>query len=292
MGSSGMSAASHAAVYAGSVVHTRLRPVRHRLRYRMMALLLDLDELPLLSARLKLFSVERFNLFAFFGRDHLAGDDTPLRIQVEAQLARAGIATDGGPIRVLCMPRVLGAVFNPLSVFFCHAANGDLRAVLYEVNNTFGQRHSYLIPVADPQQRVHRQRCAKQFYVSPFMEMAMDYHFRLVAPADRVSIGIEAHDASGPILSAGFSARRQELSDATLLRTLLRHPMLAARVFGGIHWEALKLWRKGMRVLPRPAPPPNPVTVVLPARPAVVWPARPAVVLPTRPAVVLPARPV
>ncbi len=269
MGSGGMSEPFETALYVGSVVHTRLRPVRHRLRYRMMTLLLDLDELPLLSRRLRLFSAERFNLFAFFGRDHLAGDDTPLRIQVETQLARAGIAPDGGRIRLLCMPRVFGAVFNPLSVFFCHAANGDLRAVLYEVNNTFGQRHSYLIPVSDPQQRVHRQRCAKQFYVSPFMEMAMDYHFRIVAPAHRVSIAIEAHDASGPILSAGFTGQRLALSDASLLRTLLRHPMLAAQVLGGIHWEALKLWRKGMRIQPRPAPPPEPVTIL----PATVVPA-------------------
>ena len=114
--------------------------------------------------------------------------------------------------------------------------------------------------------RVHRQRCAKQFYVSPFMEMAMHYHFRIVAPARRVAIGIAAHDATGPVLSACFTGQRQALSDATLLRGLLRHPMMAAQVLGGIHWEALKLWRKGMRTRPRPAPPADPVSIVLPAR--------------------------
>lgn len=261
-----MSGGFVSAVYVGSVVHTRLRPVRHRLRYRMMMLLLDLDELTDVSRRLWLFSADRFNLFAFFGRDHLADGAAPLRSQVEAQLVRAGITPDGGPIRVLCMPRVLGAVFNPLSVFFCHAANGDLRAVLYEVKNTFGQRHSYLIPIDDARQPVHRQRCAKQFYVSPFMEMAMQYHFRLVAPDRRVVIGITAHDATGPVLSAGFTGQRRTLSDARLLRGLLRHPMMAVQVLGAIHWEALKLWRKGMRIRRRPAPPADPVSIVLSER--------------------------
>ena len=234
----------------------------------MMMVLFDLDELPQLSARLRLFSADRFNLFAFFGRDHLAGSEESLRGQVEAHLARAGMALDGGAIRLLCMPRVLGTVFNPLSVYFCHAANGDLRAVLYEVNNTFGQRHSYLIPVDDPLQRVFRQSCAKQLYVSPFMEMAMHYNFRLVTPHRRTLIAIETHDAAGPVLSACFTGERQVLSDSMLLRHFVRHPMMAMQVLGAIHWEALKLWRKGMRVQPRPAPPEDPVSIVLPARPA------------------------
>ena len=253
------------AIYTGSVAHTRLRPVHHRLRYRMLMLLLDLDELPRLSGALRVFSTERFNLFGFRGRDHLAGSATPLRSQIEQQLRRAGIAVDGGAIRLLCMPRVLGGVFNPLSVFFCHAADGALRALLYEVNNTFGQRHSYLIPVADPGAPIQRQSCAKQFYVSPFMDMAMQYHFRLSPPGARVAIAIEAHDAAGPMFSACFAGRRQDLNDANLLRALLRHPLLALQVLGGIHWEALKIWRKGVRPRPRPAPPAEPVSIV--ARP-------------------------
>lgn len=256
------------AIYIGSVVHTRLRPVRHRLRYRMLLLLLDLDELPRLAAHLRLFSSGCLNVFAFHDRDHLDGSDAPLRAQVEAQLARAGIDLEGGPIRVLCMPRILGAAFNPLSVFFCHAADGRLRAMLYEVNNTFGQRHGYLIPVDDPHHAVIRQRCAKQFYVSPFMEMAMHYHFRIVAPGHGTTIAIEAHDTDGPVLSACFTGQRQSLTDRALLRGLLRHPMMAAKVVGGIHWEALKLWRKGMRIRPRPAPPANAVSIVVPARSA------------------------
>jgi uncharacterized protein len=254
------------AIYAGSVVHTRLRPVRHRLRYRMLTLLLDIDELPRLAQALSVFSVDRFNLFSFHSRDHLAGDGTPLRIQVERHLAKAGLSMEGGALRVLCMPRVLGFVFNPLSVFFCHGPAGDLRAVLYEVNNTFGERHSYLIPATGAAKGPRRHSCEKRFYVSPFMEMAVRYHFRLAEPAARAAIAIEVHDAAGPMLSACFAGRREALSTGTLLHAFLRHPMLAFQVLGGIHWEALKLWRKGMRVQPRPMPPSEPVSIVLEQR--------------------------
>ncbi len=252
---------SVSALYLGTVVHTRLRPVRHRLRYRMLTLLLDLDEIPALAQRLRLFSVDRFNLFGFSERDHLAAGGEPLRRQVEAALAAAGIAPDGGPIRLLAMPRVLGSVFNPLSLFFCHGGDGALRAVLYEVNNTFGQRHSYLIPVDGPGLPI-RQECAKDFYVSPFMDMALRYRFRLTPPAEKFGVAIEVRDDAGTVLTAGFAARRHALTDGALLRGFLRHPLLAAQVLGGIHWEAVKLWRKGMRVQPRPVPPPEPISIV------------------------------
>ena len=256
---------SISALYTGTVVHTRMRPVRHRLRYRMMMLLLDLDEIPALARRLRLFSVDRFNLFGFAERDHLVPGAGSLRAQVEAALTAAGITPDGGPIRLLAMPRVLGSVFNPLSIFFCHARSGALCAVLYEVNNTFGQRHSYLIPVAGPGLPI-RQECAKGFYVSPFMDMALRYRFRLIPPSERLGVAIEVRDATGPVLTAGLAARREPLTDGALLRGFLRHPLLAAQVLGAIHWEAAKLWGKGMRVRPRPPPPAEPVSIVLPGR--------------------------
>lgn len=257
---------SGSAIYAGSVVHTRLRPVRHRLRYRMFSMLLDLDEIPALSARLRWFSAARFNLFGFYGRDHLAGDGTPLRAQVEAALTAAGIDLGGGRILLLAMPRVLGMVFNPLSVFWCHDADGALRAVLYEVNNTFGQRHSYLIPVSEP--GPVRQKCKKSFYVSPFMDMGLNYRFRLEPPADRVAMAIDVSDAGGSILKVAFAARREALTDAALLSGFVRHPLLAAQVLGGIHWEAAKLWRKGLRTRPRPAPPAKPISIIAHGGPA------------------------
>jgi DUF1365 family protein len=252
------------AIYRGSVVHTRLRPVRHRLRYAMPMLLLDLDELPALDRSVPGLSLGRFNLFGFYERDHLAGDGTPLRRQIEAKLTEAGIALAGGAIRLLCMPRVLGFAFNPLSIFFCHGPDGALRAVLYEVRNTFGQRHCYLIPATPGVDGVQRQACDKCFYVSPFMEMAMQYHFRLAGPGPRVAVSIEARDQKGPVLSACFAGKRQSLTGANLLRLFPRYPLLAMQVLGGIHWEALKLWLKGMRLQPRPAPPAHPVSIVRP----------------------------
>jgi DUF1365 family protein len=245
------------AIYHGQVVHTRFRPVRHRLKHRLMWLLLDLDELPMLARRLRLFSLNRFNLVDFRDRDHGDGSGVALRAQVETHLQHAGLEPDGGAIRVLCMPRVLGTVFNPLSVFFCHRADGRLRAMLYEVNNTFGDRHLYLLPVAeaDSHQPVQRQSCAKQLHVSPFMDMAMTYYFRIAPPGDRAVVAIEGHDAEGPMISAAFAGRRHALTDGNLLRAFMTRPLLGVQVLGAIHWEALKLWRKGVRLRARPQPP-------------------------------------
>lgn len=159
------------------------------------------------------------------------------------------------------MPRVLGMVFNPLTVYFCHRADGGLQAMLYEVNNTFGQRHSYLIPVTGDVRGALRQRCDKRFYVSPFMDMGLSYAFRVTLPDESLSLGVDAHDAAGPVLLAAFTGRRRPLTDARLLAAFLAHPLLAGRVLGGIHWGALKLWWKGMRLRPRPAPPAEAVTI-------------------------------
>ena len=131
--------------------------------------------------------------------------------------------------------------------------------MVYEVNNTFGQRHTYLIPATGT--AVQHQGCDKRFYVSPFMDMEQRYRFRVVPPGERFALAIESADDAGPLLYAAFTGRRGVLGDAGLARALLGHGLQAMRVVGGIHWEALKLWLKGMRLRPRPAPPSEPVTV-------------------------------
>jgi DUF1365 family protein len=248
-------------LYFGTVVHQRLRPVRHELSYRVFSLLLDLDEIPALARRLRLFSHNRFNLLSFHDRDHGGRRAEPIRPHVEAQLARAGIALEGGPIRLLCFPRVLGYVFNPLSIYFCHHRGGALRAVLYEVSNTFGEQHGYLIPVDQEQGEIVRQSCAKEFYVSPFMAMECRYEFRLTPPAERLAVFIRQSDRDGPLLHASLEGSRAPISDATLFGALLRYPLMTVKVIAGIHWEALRLWRKGLRIVPRPAPPREAVTI-------------------------------
>jgi DUF1365 family protein len=253
---------TRSAIYQGEVVHTRFRPVHHRLRHRMIWLLLDLDELPTLTRRMRLFSLNRLNLIDFRDRDHGDGTATPLRSQIECHLRSAGLEADGGAIRVLCMPRVFGTVFNPLSVFFCHRADGRLNAMLYEVNNTFGERHSYLIPVIDADASVVRQSCAKQFHVSPFMDLNMSYRFRVAIPGARAVVAIEGSDAGGKLIAAAYSGTRRALTDANLLRAFATQPFGAMQVLGAIHWEALKLWRKGVRLRRKPPPPREPVSIV------------------------------
>jgi DUF1365 family protein len=250
------------ALFYGHVTHARLRPKQHRLAYRIYSLLLDLDELGALDRRLKLFSVDRFNLFSFRSRDRGDRSGRDLRAQVESSMRAVGIEPDGGPIRLLTMPRLLGWAFNPLSVFFCHDRQGVLKAILWEVDNTFGERHGYMIPVAAGSGSEIVQRCDKAFYVSPFMEMDLSYCFRVSPPGDRLSISIETSDAEGLVLSARHLARRTELTDAALLKAFFAIPFLTLRVIGGIHWEALKMWMKGLRLTVRPRPPAEPVSLI------------------------------
>lgn len=274
------------ALYAGRVMHQRMRPARHRLAYRVFSLLIDLDELPALAQRLRFFSLNRFNLFSLHEADYGASKGAgkgagkgaarceTLRQRVDAQLTAAGLRA-GGTIRLLSMPRILGYAFNPLSVYFCHLpddeSNGGLQAILYEVNNTFGERHSYLIEV-DEGQRVQSnhggqidQHCAKEFHVSPFLGLQMDYGFRVKPPGTDqpdLRLDITASDAEGPLLFARLDARRRTLDDAALLLAFFSHPLLTLKVVGAIHWEALRLWVKGVRLHVRPPAPTRAVTVI------------------------------
>jgi DUF1365 family protein len=247
------------ALYVGRVSHRRLKPRAHRLAYRIFMLLIDLDELPAL-ARLKRLSIGRgWNLLGFDPDWFGAGSDRPLKAQVEALLGEAGLAC-GGPIRMLAMPRVLGHAFNPLTVYFCHGPDGALSAILYEVSNTFGERHSYLIPAPDA--AVVRQSCAKAFYVSPFMDMDLAYAFRIVTPGEQVLVAVDVRDAEGLVLAASFAGERRALTDAELVRAWLSHPWMTLGSLAAIHWEALLIWLKGERVRRRPPKPDCAVTVV------------------------------
>jgi len=257
----------YSALYAGEVMHQRIRPRRHRLCYRVFFMFLDLDELPELDRRLSVFSYNRFNLFSFFDKDHGSGDGGPLRRWVERHLAEAGIDLAGGAIRMLCFPRMLGYVFNPLTVYFCYRPNEDLAAILYEVSNTFGERHTYLVPVEADGARVLSHRCDKEFYVSPFNAVEGAYSFRVEPPAGSVTVVINQSNTDGPLLHAALRAKRVPLTQPALLSAFFRYPLLTLKVIGGIHWEALRLWGKGLRLVDRPRPPARPVTVVMSSKP-------------------------
>lgn len=248
-------------IYVGDVVHRRLRPRRHRLAYRHFMLLVDIDQIEVLAQTLRLFTTGRFGLFSLSEADYGAGDPRGLRGHVETQLTTAGIAPDGGPIRLLTVPRILGYAFNPLSLYFCHRLDGTLAAVLCEVNNTFGQRHSYLLPGPSSTEGVVRQRCAKAFYVSPFLDMDLEYGFRIHLPGEDALVAVSTSDDAGILMTAMFAGRRRALSDRALLRVFLTMPLATFKVIFGIHFEALRLWLKGVGLRPRPSPPARPLTV-------------------------------
>jgi len=245
-------------VYVGVVTHNRLRPKTHALRYGVFNLYLDLDEAAALSRRTRLFGFNRPALLSFHERDHGDGSDRPLKAQIEAKVAGAGFAI-GGPIRVMALPRVLGYAFNPITLFFCHDAAGALTCVVHQVNNTFGKRHFYVLPVTTA--GVIDQTAAKRLHVSPFMTMDHRYDFRLTEPADRFVLNIKVMRDDEVWLTAGFNADRRDFTDAQLLKAWLAHPLLTLKVIGGIHFEALKIWLKGVRFQPVPTPDPETLAV-------------------------------
>ncbi|EPE96226.1 DUF1365 domain-containing protein [Rhizobium grahamii] len=255
-----MKAGLRSALFPGHVTHARVKPKQHRLNYRIYSLLIDLDELDELDRRLKLFSIDRFNLFSFYRKDRGNRSGSDLKKQVERTIERGGVEPDGGAIRLLTMPRILGWAFNPLSAFFCYGRDGALRAILWEVDNTFGQRHGYMFPVDTPDGAEIVQHCDKAFYVSPFLDMNLRYEFVVLPPSETLSIRICAFDDEGLMLTARHLARRIELTDAALLKAFFAIPLLTFRVVGGIHWEALKIWLKGIRLRGRPQPPEHPVS--------------------------------
>jgi DUF1365 family protein len=228
------------AIYQGFVSHRRVRPARHAFRYRVFSLLLDLDEIDALAARSHLFKRNRGGILSFHDKDH--GDGGELRAWAHAHLACHGIAA-GGAIRVLCYPRLFGYVFNPLSVWFCHGRDGALAATIYEVHNTFGERHAYVLP-AQGAGEFEQQECGKAFYVSPFLSMDCRYQFRIRPPGERVLIAIEECEEGAPVLNAVFAGKRRPLTDAQLALALLRHPLMTLKVTAAIRFEALRLWLK------------------------------------------------
>jgi uncharacterized protein len=249
-------------LFVGQVRHRRHKPARHALRYSCFWLLADVDELPVLSRRLTLFSHNRWNIFSLRDHDYGDGSGRELRSYVEAQLAPAGLPSASSTIRLLTMPRILGYAFNPLSIYFCYAPGGTLAATLYEVRNTFGQRHSYLIPVESGSDGAIVQRCAKAFYVSPFLAMDLNYEFRLAAPGEALGVAICVRDAEGPVLTASLAAKRRDLTDRTLGSLLVTHPLLTLKVIAGIHVEALWLLLKGVGLRARPTPPTSAVSLI------------------------------
>ena len=246
-------------LYVGEVVHQRVQTISHRLRYRVYMLLLDLDTIE--QHRPRMLGRGRFGLINWRAADYGDRSGRPLREQIEGHLAGAGLDIGGGPIRLLTMPRILGYGFNPISVWFCHRPDGALAALLYEVTNTFHERHTYLVAVPAGGVGPVRQTAEKTLFVSPFMDMGLTYDFTVRPPGDAVSVVVAVRRGETPILTASFAGQRHPLTNASLLRAFVTHPLLTWKVMGGIHWEALKGVLKGARYRERGKPPARAITV-------------------------------
>ena len=250
-----------ARLYVGEVMHRRVFPVRYRFAYRVFSLLLDIDQVDAAAGGAAVFSHNRFNLLSFHDADHGPRDGSALRPWIDGVLARFGVDLDGGRVELLCFPRVLGFVFNPLSVWYCRHGDGSLRAVLLEVANTFGERHGYLLhergaPLAWPV----RQSRGKCFHVSPFVGMQADYQFRLGEPDERLEVGIREFEGGRLMLVAAQVAAAEPFTTARLVRATAAIPFLTIKVVAMIHWQALKIWLRGATFFPKPPPPREEVT--------------------------------
>lgn len=248
-------------LYHGTVSHKRLLPFVHELDYRVFSVLLDIDRLEETARSSRLFSYNRAGIVSFHDKDHGPRDGSPLRPWINRVLSENGYDLADCPVRLLTFPRLWGYVFNPLSIYYCYDADGSLKAVLHEVSNTFGEWHGYLLPAEQNETHPISQQARKIFHVSPFMPVDGSYLFTLTPPGEKISTLIRYQDAEGnDRMIARHTARRSELSDSRLVEMLLRHPMMTFKVIAGIHWEALKLWKKGARFHPKPDLPRNRIT--------------------------------
>jgi len=235
-------------IYAGFVTHRRFKPKRHFFSYKTFSLLIDLHELNNLEKKINFFSYNRFNILSFYDIDHGPRDGSSLVNWVKNRLVEAKINIGPGKIKLLCYPRFFGYVFNPLSIFYCYDEDLHLRAILYEVKNTFNEQHTYIFSASSSSNLI-LHKCDKKFYVSPFMEMKTFYNFRLLNPGKNLNVFIKQSDTEGTLLTACQFGKKIEISNKNLLFQFLKHPLMTFKVILAIHFEALRLWIKGVKLV-------------------------------------------
>lgn len=236
-----MTAPPTPSIYRTTIRHVRTAPLRNAFRYRSYNWLVDVDHLPSLPRVLA-------PLAAFVSADHLGDPSRSLRENVDAFLAAHGIDLTGGAVLLLTNARVFGYVFNPLSVFWCHDADGRPVCVIAEVHNTYGERHCYLLRPDDR----GRARAAKEFYVSPFNDVDGEYRMRLPTPGVALRMGISLERPGQPPFVATVVGERRDATAREVVRAALTVPVAPLRLAAQIRWQGIRLWTKGLPVRPRP----------------------------------------
>ena len=239
---------NNSCIYIGSVIHKRFKPKKHFFKYSVFSLFLDLDEINELDQQIPFFSYNKFNILSFFDKDHGYRDGSSIKDWLIHLLQKKNISTINIKIKILCYPRIFGYVFNPLSIFFIYDADSNPIAILYEVKNTFGEQHTYVFKI-DIKNKQILNNCKKKFYVSPFMDLESKYFFKVLIPNERLSVIIDQRDKEGKLLFASQDGERVKLSSKNLLKSYLKHPLMTLKIISAIHYEALKLWIKGIKLV-------------------------------------------
>ena len=229
-------------IYNGIVTHQRFKPIKHSLKYKTFSLLINLDELESLDKNISIFSLNKFNIFGFYAKDHGERDGSSIKEWVLKNINKFNISNNITKIKLLCYPRIFGYVFNPLSIFYCYE-NNNLRAIFYEVKNTFNEQHTYIFKIKNYENI--EQKCKKKFYVSPFMDMETFYNFKLLDPKEKLSVFIKQTDNKETILTATQTGEKREFSFKQLLINFFKYPLMTIKIISSIHYEAFFLWKKG-----------------------------------------------
>ena len=250
----------NSSIYNGQVIHKRFKPKVHSFKYNVFSLLLDLSDLKILDKQVNFFSYNKFNLISFYDKDHGKRDGSSLIEWVYENLKNNNISIEKIKIKILCYPRIFGFVFNPLSVFYVYNSNDNLISIMYEVKNTFGEQHTYLFRV-EKDTNLIQNNCSKKFHVSPFIEMNCNYFFRLLKPGDKISVIIDQYDNNDKILYASQDGVRTDFNTKYLIKSYLKHPIMTFKIILAIHYEAFKLWTKGIKLIKKKVKIKNNITI-------------------------------
>ena len=236
-------------IYNGTVIHKRFKPKEHFFKYSVFSLLIDLSELDYLDKQVRFFSYNKINLISFYDKDHGNRDGTSIIDWVKKNLNQNNISSENIKIKLLCYPRILGYVFNPLSVFYVYNNQDKLIAILYEVKNTFGEQHTYIFKINNSE-KLLQHNCLKKFHVSPFIEMDCKYFFRTLTPDKKMSVVIDQYDNNDDkLLYASQDGYIADLKSSELLKSYIKHPLMTFKIIIAIHFEAFKLWSKGIKFI-------------------------------------------